>query len=315
MNWLRANYDRVAVLAGALFLLGCAFSIWRSAAGFSENFAALQPAGPAKPAAQTAQAVELENAVERLRQPPQWTFTGRSGLFVPEQHFIGPSGLPATLQNTEVHPPVPNEWLNQFELPIADADVLSQDPDTDGYTNLEEWQGRTNPSDKNSHPPFIAKLKMKGFAREPFRLVFASQAGETFTINTTDLKEPTQFLKIGDTISGVPFKIINFEEKREPNPATGGELDVSELTLENPDTKEQLKLVKEKVMISPQSIATFVYLWGERREFSVKKDQEFSLPPQTDIKFKLIDVQPNKAVIVNVEKPTERIEVGLVTAP
>jgi len=38
-----------------------------------------------------------------------------------------------TLQTTEVHPPVPNEWLERFGLPIADADVLEQDLDGDGF--------------------------------------------------------------------------------------------------------------------------------------------------------------------------------------
>ena len=66
-------------------------------------------------------------------------------------------------------------------------------------------------------------------------------------------------------------------------------------------------------MISPQSIATFVYLWGERREFAVKKGQEFSLPPQLEIRYKLIDVEPNRAVIVNAQKPDERIEVPPLT--
>jgi hypothetical protein len=49
--------------------------------------------------------------------------------------------IAATLQTTEVHPPVPNEWLEQFGLPIAESDVLAQDPDTDGFPNLEEWHG------------------------------------------------------------------------------------------------------------------------------------------------------------------------------
>ena len=313
MTWVRENYERVALGTGVVFLLICAFFIWRSAAGFDQNFASLQPSGPAKPAAPTEKALELERAAEKLRQAPQWTFGGRSGLFVPEKHFIGPNGLPATLQTTEVHPPVPNEWLDQFGLPIAEADVLTQDGDADGYTNLEEWQGRTNPTDKNSHPPFIAKLRVKSVTREPFRLVFASKAGDTFTINTTDLKEPTQFLKIGDTVSGTRFQLVDYQEKMQPNPATGGEMDVSELMLENADTKERLTLVKEKTMISPQSVGTFVYLWGERREFTVKKDQEFSLPPQTDIRYKLVDVQPSKAVIVNTQKPEEPIEIGPLT--
>ncbi|MBA2270883.1 MAG: hypothetical protein H0W20_09845 [Chthoniobacterales bacterium] len=313
MNWFRENYERVALSAAVLFLLLCAFFIWRSAATFDANFAALQAPGPAKAAAPPAKALELEAAATKLRQPPQWTFSGRSGLFVPEKHFIGPDGLPATLQTTEVHPPVPNDWLEQFALPIADANVLSQDPDEDGFPNLEEWQARTTPTDKNSHPPFLAKLKMKSFSREPFRLVFASWTGDAFGINTSDLREPTQFLKVGDAIRGTKFTIVEFAEKYEPN-QYGTDVDVSELTLENQETRERLKLVKEKIMISPESVANFVYTWRERREFSVKKDQEFSLPPEQRIRYKLIDVQPDKAVIVNTQKPQERIDIPLLTS-
>jgi hypothetical protein len=314
MNWIRAHYDRVAVLAAALFLLCSSFLILRNVASFGENFAGLQMAGPRKPAAPPPKAVELAEAAEKLHQPAQWTFSGRSGLFVPEKHFIGADGLPATLQTTEVHPPVPNEWLEQFGLPIADADVLTQDPDADGFNNLEEWQNHTNPTDKNSHPPFIAKLKMKSFTQEPFRLVFASWVDDTFALNTSDLKEPTQFLKIGDTIRGTKFKLVKFTEKYEPN-KYGTNVDLSELTLENQETHEQMSLVKEKIMISPESVANFVYTWGERREFAVKKDQEFSLKPEEQIKYKLIDVQPAKAVIVDTQKPNEPIEIGLVLNP
>ena len=309
MTWIRAHYDRVAVLAAALFLFASSLLIMRNVAHFGKNFAALQTAPPPKPAQPPPKAVELEQAMDKLRQPPQWTFSGRSGLFVPEKHFIGANGLPATLQTSEVHPPVPNEWLEQFALPIAEADVLSQDPDGDGFNNLEEWQNHTNPTDKNSHPAFIAKLKMKSFAQQPFRLVFASWVDNTFALNTSDLKEPTQFLKIGDSIRGTKFKIVKFVEKYETN-KYGTKVDVSELIIENRETQEQLSLVKEKIMISPESVANFVYLWGERREFAVKKDQEFSLKPEEQIKYKLVDVQPAKAVIVNKQKPNELIEVA-----
>jgi hypothetical protein len=312
MDWVRSNYDRLAVFAGAVFLLLCAFFIWRGAAEFENNFATIQSTGPQQPAAPPAKAVELDAAAQKLRQPPQWTFSGRSGLFVPEKHFIAANGLPATLQTTEVHPPVPNEWLEQFGLPIAESDVLAQDADDDGFPNLEEWQGRTNPTDKASHPPFIAKLKMKSFTREPFRVVFASWTGDTFGLNSSDLKEPTQFLRLGETIRGTKFRLVDFAEKYERN-QYGTDVDVSELTIENQDTGERLTLVKEKIMISPESVAHFVYTWAQRREFSVKKDQEFSLPPQQEIRYKLIDVQPDKAVIVNTRQPNERIEVGLLT--
>jgi hypothetical protein len=307
MTWVRANYDRLAVFAAALFLFASALWIIKGAWQFADSLAS-QSAPPPRPAAPPPKAVEMEQAMEKLKQPAQWAFNSRSGLFVPEKHFIGANGLPATLQTTEVHPPVPNDWLEQFNLPIGDADVLTQDPDNDGFTNLEDWQNHTNPTEKASHPAFIAKLKMKSFAQEPFRLVFASWVNGTFALNTSDLKEPTQFLKLGDTIRGTKFKIVKFTEKHDKN-KYGTDVDVSELTLENKDTHEPVTLVKEKIMISPESVANFVYEWGERKEFAVKKDQEFSLKPEEQIKYKLIDVQPGKAVIIDTQKPDHPIEV------
>jgi len=311
MTWLRSNYDRAAVFAAALFLFASALLITRNALQFGENLA-LQTAPPPRPAAPPPKAVEMEQAMDKLKQPAQWTFSSRSGLFVPEKHFIGANGLPATLQTTEVHPPVPNEWLEAFDLPIEDADVLTQDPDGDGFSNLEEWQNHTAPTDKASHPPFIAKLKMKSFAQEPFRLVFASWVDATFALNTHDLKEPTQFLKIGDSIRGTKFKLVKFTEKYDTN-KYGTKVDVSELTLENRETREPVTLVKEKIMISPESVANFVYEWGERPEFTVKKGQEFFLKPEEQIKYKLVDVLPDRAVIVDTQKPDRPIEVAPLT--
>jgi hypothetical protein len=307
MSWVRANYDRVVVFAAALFLFVSSLLITRNALQFGANLA-LASAPPPKPAAPPPKAVEMEQAMEKLKQPPLWTFSSRSGLFVPEKHFIGANGLPATLQTTEVHPPVPNEWLEQFNLPIAEADVLAQDPDGDGFNNLEEWQDHTGPTDKASHPPFITKLKMKSFAQEPFRLVFASWVDDTFALNTSDLKAPTQFLKIGDSIRGTKFKIVKFTEKYETN-KYGTKVDVSELRVESGETHESLDLVKEKIMISPESVVTFVYEWGGRKEFAVKKDQEFSLKPEEHIRYKLTDVLPRRAIIVDTRRPDVPTEI------
>jgi hypothetical protein len=310
MDWIRTHYERVALIAGAIFLFFCAILIWRNAVKFGADFAGRETAHELKNASPPRKAIELGHAEEKLQQPAQWTFRERSGLFVPEKHFIDANGLPATLKTTEVHPPVPNEWLEQFGLPIADADVLSQDPDADGFNNFEEWQGHTNPIDKNSHPDYLTKLKLKSFSLEPFRMMFSSWVEDTFAINTIDLTQPTQFIKVGDTIAGTRFKIVKFKEKYRPN-QYGTRVDVSELLLEQEESKAQLTLVKEEVAISPESVATFVYSWGERREFQVRKDQEFSLKPQEEIRYKLMDVQPTKAVIVNTQKPNEPIEIGL----
>jgi hypothetical protein len=104
--------------------------------------------------------------------------------------------------------------------------------------------------------------------------------------------------------------VTKFTEKSEKN-KYGTNIDVSELTLEQEETHQPLTLVKEKVAMSPESVATFVYTWGGREEFQVRKDQEFSLKPQENIKYKLIEVGATKAVIVNSQQAEKPIEIGL----
>jgi len=204
---------------------------------------------------------------------------------------------------------VPNEWFEKYGLSIEDADALEQDPDKDGFTNLDEWQGHTDPTKAESHPDYTTKLRLVSATEEPFRYVFASRTRDKFGINSTDESEPTQFLKVGDVIRGTDFKILKFTEKKERN-QYGMKMDVSELLLEHQQNHAQLTLVKGKVATSPQSVATFVYTWGGRKEFEVRKDQEFSLKPMEEIKYKLIDVRPDKAVIVNTQNPGVSIEIG-----
>lgn len=308
LDWIKAHYDRVTLIAAAILLFISAIAIWWSAIQFGNRLVTgLQPR--AKTASQPAVAVELDRAAEQLEQPAQWKGSTRSGLFVPERHFIGADGLPATLHNTQVHPPVPNEWFEKYGLHVEDADVLDQDPDKDGFTNLDEWQGSTDPTDKNSHPDYLTKLHLVSATEEPFRYVFSSRSGTRFGINTIDESEPTQFLKVGDVIRGSGFKIMKFTEKHARN-QYGVNADVSELFLEHEQSHTQVTLVKREVATSPQSVATFVYTWGGRREFEVRKDQEFSLKPVEEIKYKLVDVQPDKAVIVNTQQPNAPIEIG-----
>ena len=308
LEWIKEHYERVTLIAAAVLLFFSAIVIWWSAIQFGNQLVAQRPS-PQKPASRPAVAVELDRAAEELEHPAQWKSSTRSGLFVPEKHFIGANGLPATLQNTQVHAPVPNDWFEKFGLPVEDADALEQDPDGDGFTNLDEWQGSTDPTDKNSHPEYLSKLHLVAATEEPFRYMFSSWVGGTFAINAIDQSEATQFLKKGDIIRGTDFKIVKFNEKHDRN-QYGTRVDVSELLLEHRDTKAQVTLVKEKVATSPQSVATFVYTWGGRLEFEVRKDQEFSLKPLEQIRYKLVDVQPNKAVIINTEKPNEPIEIG-----
>ncbi len=309
IEWFKANYDRTVLIAAAGFLFISGLAVWWSAIQFN-NRLVTPPAVPPKAAAQPPVAVELGRAAEQLEQPLQWKASTRSGLFVPEKHFIGPDGMPATLENTQVHAPVPNEWFEKYGLPIEDADALEQDPDKDGFATLAEWQGNTDPTKAESHPDYTTKLRLVSVTEEPFRYIFASRTRDKFGINSIDESEPTQFLKVGDVIRGTDFKIMKFTEKKQRN-QYGMNMDASELLLEHQQNHVQLRLVKGQVATSPQSVARFVYAWGGRKEFEVRKDQEFPLPTaQGNRTYKLIDVRPDRAVIVDVQNPATQIEIG-----
>ena len=95
MDWIKAHYDRVAVGAAAIFLLISAIWIWWNAIQFG-NRLVTQQAPPQKTASLPAVAVELNRAAEKVQHAAQWKAAGRSGLVVPEKHFLGADGLPAT---------------------------------------------------------------------------------------------------------------------------------------------------------------------------------------------------------------------------
>lgn len=309
MDWLRASYERAALLAGAFFLILCAGFIFRCASRFGEKFNVLQTMPSPDNKIPAGQVSEIVGAMEQLQRPSQWTSSGPSGLFVPEKHFVGPDGRPATLQNTLLHAPVPNEWLEEFGLPITEADVLTQDADGDGFTNRDEWEGHANPTDKKSHPPYVAKLKLRSFAQEAFPLIFSSSVDDTYAINSINRRMPTQFLQIGEMVAGTKYKLAGYAEKHDTD-KYGTTIDVSELSLEQVETHDQFTLVKEVCATSPESVANFLYTWaGSERAFAVKKDQEFSLKPLPEIKYKLLSVQSDKAVIINTQKPNDKIEI------
>ena len=142
----------------------------------------------------------------------------------------------------------------------------------------------------------------------PFQIRFEAYDGDPkkpndiqFQINTLNFNQPTQFLKLGDTIAGPkPFKLIKFEYKTIMDPNTQSSTDVSELTIQNTSNGDTVVLVLNQVANSPDSYASFRYLWNNT-DFQVKKGQDFALLPEStatnNIRYKLIDISDTQALI------------------
>jgi hypothetical protein len=92
-----------------------------------------------------------------------------------------------------------------------------------------------------------------------FRLIFQSYDGDpkqpqnmSFQINTLDRRQPSEFLKIGETIPGTKWKLLKFESKTKKG-RDADDVDVSELTVINTETKETAVMVITKVVNLPSA--------------------------------------------------------------
>jgi hypothetical protein len=194
-----------------------------------------------------------------------------------------------------LHPPVPNTWLLANNQDLLSPDVLTQDTDGDGFSTLDEWEWKTDPNNKDSHPPYWSKLFLKRFVRIPFRLRFDARNGDVLQINTLDLDAPTQFLKVGDQVKGTKFKVTKFEQKFAQR--DGINKDVSEVTLVNTDTNEPIILPKQEEVDSPTTYAVLTYLWTGK-DFAVKRNQEFTLKPLDNVKYKCVELSDTDVTVL-----------------
>ncbi|MDP9290946.1 MAG: hypothetical protein M3O82_01120 [Verrucomicrobiota bacterium] len=308
MDWVKKNYDQFLLAVIALVLLAFSIILIRDSLAFREVFAGIRgqitPNNNVPPIDPTS----LDQAQGKEQKPANWA-PRRGSLLVSRKYLVKDNKLVDPLAegggpSDMIHPPVPNSWLVDNNLEMLDPNVLEDDPDSDGFSNLDEFNGKTDPQNKDSHPPYVTKLRLRKFLKVPFRLILQTADAGTFQINTLDVRQPSQFVKEGDPIAGTKFKVLKFTPKKvvEEN---GFERDISELAIQNTETGAQVVLVMEKIVNSPDSFALFKYLW-DGSEIRVKKDQTFALKPELDVQYKLIDIQEHEATIENLrtgEKP------------
>ena len=303
MDWVKQNYERALLALAAVALLACSVLVILKVQAFPSLFEGRNSTKPQDNTIKPYPLDALKASSGQVSTRKLWTdHDGSLLVSLPYvlQEVEDPSGtkkkiLINPMESPEpLHPPIKNSWLIKNQLPWWERDVKDQDPDEDHFSNLDEYTEGTDPKDKTSVPPYWKKLRLKEFISKPFRLKFngTPDEGQTFQINPQGGR--TQFRAIGEMIEGTPYKVTAFNKKVETK--NDIEVDLSELTIENTETGKSLVLVYRKEANDPTSFAKFLYLY-DNSEFTVKKDDEFSLVPQQDQKYKLIDITNEKAVI------------------
>ena len=313
MNWVKQKYDIVILAVATLLLVSNA------------GWIVMNRMEPVQ--VQPALTVPKENAIPSLNldavrqaaaladSPTKWKSSSdlpegtpeRGSLLVSRRYLLKDGKLidPLAEGSDQLHPPISNDWLLANGLDYTDMNIKEKDSDGDGFSNLEEFEKKTNPNDPKDAPPSFNKLKLVAFKPVPFRLEFKgdpSGDGKEFQINLKDLKGSarSQYRKIGDQIEGAPYKILKYELKEGPN-ERGVTVNLSELTVQNSETGESIILVFNKEANDPTSFGTFRNLLAPGdADFTLKKGEEFTIKPDTTRKLKLVDISSAKAQIRDV---------------
>jgi hypothetical protein len=326
MSWFSTHYEKAALGGAAIAALGLAYFGWSKLNSVEEDFAtSLKGVGNNKTAVEGAE--RIPKALQSLALDRTWSqaldgdrpvdlFTGIP-LFISSND---PQNAIDLRKDAPLHPPIPNTWWMENRLDPGFADSPSQDPDADGFSNLEEYTAKTDPNNKNSIPPLIDKLKYvkdeslawvirPGYGSEgKFPFNYEDSKGGKNKVSAAEMAAP------GDLLFAEPpmekrFKLLSSEVRKELNQKIKVEMEVTIVRIEDqrPNKKGMVyelpsPLSEERKSDYAQYDRTAVLsleaLGQEGREFKVEENTTFALPPDTPNKNYLVKKVTPEAIIV-----------------
>ncbi|MDF1824482.1 MAG: hypothetical protein P1U68_07555 [Verrucomicrobiales bacterium] len=200
-----------------------------------------------------------------------------------------------------IRPPVSNAWLLTNNLDFLNSGVLSQDPDSDGFSNIAEWHAKTAPNDSTSHPPYAEKLVMHSRQQQEYTLRFSARPdSERFQI----MKLPTAkypgrdnfYMKVGETSKDEQFRLESFEEKTAKN-NVGIEADATELIVTYLPDGKTYKLVRNEDKVIPTYFAEMEFLLDPGNRFYVKEGDAFNIVIDPETKYRVVKVNEDSATV------------------
>ena len=314
-NWIQQNYDKVllilmlvALLASSLYLL-LAISGEKSAidkGAWQANTSRQIPAVPLDVGV-------LESNRNVMVNPFLSSGAITNRLLVSEQRVacIDPEcqksidyhTLTCTWCNTE-QPPLPTGGTDRDQDQIPDEQELALgldpgdpydargDSDGDGFSNLEEYDAKTDLNDPESIPDPIVKLRIAKAERVPLDLLFEGilerEQGLKFQLNSR-VKDRSYFVEIGDEVEGYMV-----EEYAEDDPR-GPTLVLSKGAYSLPLVKGQPEQTQEWRLI------LISLLDGERFQ-KVGRD---SIITVRGIDYKVIEIDGKKATLQDLQTGKE----------
>ncbi len=232
-GWLRQSYDKlcavvilVALLLSVLWLAVHANLLAARQRAFDESLQRLRPAheGVAPPdlglfetaRRELEQPFHLAEGGRRILTPELRVACVKCGRPIPYDAVKCPFPRCAAEQPADVTDPEDKyrAWARQYGLNLRDPGNALEDADGDGFTNREEFEYGTNPTDPKDFPPPVMKLLVEDIRPIPFALVFKGvnrMAGKTYFQINLRAGDRTYFAELGKEVEG--FEVFSHEDK------------------------------------------------------------------------------------------------------
>ncbi|MGC4015244.1 MAG: hypothetical protein QM755_12120 [Luteolibacter sp.] len=313
MSWISQNYEKAAIGAAVVVAGGLAFLGWSKVGAVKDEFNSTTKGGGGKNTAVDG-AEKIPAAISSLGQKRAWSqaLAGSKGdrpvdLFVGIPLFLkrGETNAVDPVDGSEIHAGIANKWWIENNIDPGYADSPQRDEDNDGFTNLEEYTEKTNPTDPNSHPSLVTKLK---FVRDDSLQWLLAPGMELapgqFTMQYFDLKDGKQRTNKASAVNPVNtgdtffrdgpamvnrFKLLSSEKVKEMNPSTHSEDDRTYLTIQDlQDNKKDVKYripnnipdgrKKDFFQYDRDAVMTLEAVGQGGVEFKVQENTRFALP-------------------------------------
>ena len=276
---------------------------------------------------------DIQSSLTVWNNPVLWQEPpSHNRLFHSDQYLFFPSAYPDAdyirKVNKDLRSPsgVLFSWYEKYGLSITDPNVDRADPDGDGFSNIVEFKNdpigvrqkasdcdgtkSTNPLDPQSHPDYLARLRLQEYEKRPFHIQFTGyqqlNGVYLFQLHLRDVPSYNQppLKKSGDPLGFEGYIIGAFHQDFQDikDPATGAVVhtDVSTLELEKPEIDLKISVPFRQEIDSPESTADFVMLMPNDvdKVIKISRGKIFSiLPYLPDRSFLVIDAGEQGATI------------------
>jgi hypothetical protein len=190
----------------------------------------------------------------------------------------------------------------ESQLPdIFSPNVGDLDADGDGFSNLEEFNAKTDPRDASKMPPLTNKLFLRQRISHDYIMKLVSGDGATFQIQRLK-PEPkaSKFVAMNEEFGfekGVTrFKLLSAKKETIQHP-TLGPMDASIVKVLDLSTKKEFELVQGKEINLAEYEAELEFLWKKRQTIpGVRGGKTFQLPG-LGVTYHILKLEETKAVI------------------